>query len=136
MEPRGIRNCNPGNVRKSQTAWQGLAPVQSDPDFFICESMAYGVRMSAMIVLHYAKVLGLKTVRQIITRWAPPVENDTEAYIASVAKFMAVNPDHELNVIGDAPELEWILDAIFNHENGCDVFASDLLRGCAMALAT
>ena len=25
--PRGIRNCNPLNIRRNETKWQGLRPV-------------------------------------------------------------------------------------------------------------
>lgn len=134
MEPRGFRNKNPGNIRKSATAWRGLAPVQSDPDFCVFLSMQMGVRATAINILHYVNVHGLKTVREIITRWAPPSENDTEVYIKAVAEFMGVNADHQLALTHDAVELEEICAAIFRHENGADIQPLDLLEGCLMAL--
>lgn len=134
MEPRGIRNNNPGNIRKTQTAWQGLAPVQSDPDFFIFETMAYGVRAAAVILLHYYRVHGLKTVRQIISRWAPPNENNTDAYISAVCGTMGVKPDDELDLDEDASELDPLCDAIFRHENGEDISPHDVLSGVLMAI--
>ena len=30
---RGIRNHNPGNLRRSADPWQGLAPEQTDKEF-------------------------------------------------------------------------------------------------------
>ena len=34
MEPRGIRNLNPLNIRRtSTTQWQGVAEVQRDREF-------------------------------------------------------------------------------------------------------
>ena len=42
--PRGIRNHNPGNIRRSQDPWQGLASAQNDPEFFIFQSAIYGIR--------------------------------------------------------------------------------------------
>ena len=33
MEPRGIRNCNPGNIRITKDKWQGLREVQEDKEF-------------------------------------------------------------------------------------------------------
>lgn len=134
MEPRGIRNRNPGNIRKSETAWRGLAPVQSDPDFCVFLTMQMGVRATAINILHYVNLHGLKTVRQIITRWAPPSENDTAAYIANVSRIMGVDPDHELRLMGDAVELEELCAAIFRHENGEDIEPLDLLEGCLMAM--
>ena len=32
--PRGIRNHNPGNLRRSADPWQGLATTQTDEEFF------------------------------------------------------------------------------------------------------
>ena len=31
-QPRGIRNNNPGNLRRSKDNWRGLSPEQTDPD--------------------------------------------------------------------------------------------------------
>ncbi|MEK6397859.1 MAG: hypothetical protein V4734_07215, partial [Terriglobus sp.] len=33
------------------------------------------------------------TVRQVITRWAPPNENDTEKYIRDVCSFSGLTAD-------------------------------------------
>jgi hypothetical protein len=32
--PRGIRNNNPGNLRRNSDPWQGLAERQGDVEFF------------------------------------------------------------------------------------------------------
>jgi hypothetical protein len=36
---------------------------------------------------------GTKTLRQLITRWSPPYENDTEAIISRVSQRSGINPD-------------------------------------------
>ena len=91
MEPRGIRNNNPLNIRHNPAnKWLGLRPEQTDPDFCQFESMIYGVRAALRLLLNYRKN-GYDTARKIITRWAPPVENNTEAYIRSVALFLDVD---------------------------------------------
>ena len=36
--PRGIRNRNPGNIRRSRDRWKGLAPAQTDPAFFVFDA--------------------------------------------------------------------------------------------------
>ena len=33
MQPRGLRNNNPGNIRITKDKWQGLKPVQEDKEF-------------------------------------------------------------------------------------------------------
>lgn len=96
---RGIRNNNPGNIRKSSENWQGLSPDQSgDSSFFVFSSMDYGVRAMVKILRKYQQSYGLNTVRKIINRWAPPVENKTDAYVAFVAGQMGVGPDDTINV--------------------------------------
>lgn len=37
--PRGIRNCNPGNIRLTRDKWQGLRSEQTDTEFFQFEEM-------------------------------------------------------------------------------------------------
>ena len=34
MIPRGIRNCNPLNIRRSRDQWKGLLKVQNDKSFY------------------------------------------------------------------------------------------------------
>ena len=44
MKPRGIRNNNPGNIRKSNVKWQGLAAEQTDGAFYQFTRPEYGIR--------------------------------------------------------------------------------------------
>jgi hypothetical protein len=37
--PRGIRNNNPGNLRRNSDPWQGLAERQGDVEFFTFKSI-------------------------------------------------------------------------------------------------
>ena len=82
----GIRNNNPGNIRRSDDKWQGLAEVQSDSQFFVFTTPVYGVRAIARLLINYQDKYGLRTIHDIISKWAPPVENKTDAYIASVVQ--------------------------------------------------
>src|SRR5574337_876096 len=80
---RGIRNNNPGNIRKSSEPWRGLAAAkdQKDPAFFTFETPEWGIRAMAVILRTYQTKYGLRTIRAIIGRWAPSAENDTDAYV-------------------------------------------------------
>jgi len=115
--PRGIRNRNPGNIRKSSDRWKGLAPLQSDPAFFVFETPLWGIRAMAAILRNYQRRLGLKSLAQIIGRWAPVGENDTAGYVAAVSKAMAVEPRAPLDLRNDAT-LRSLIAAIIRHENG------------------
>ena len=73
MEPRGIRNNNPLNIRRSGDKWQGLKTLQEDRDFFQFETIELGWRAAFVILCktYYGKYK-LKTIRGIVSRWAPP----------------------------------------------------------------
>ena len=114
--PRGVRNHNPGNLRHGDQ-WVGLAPEQRDPAFCTFTGDVFGLRALMLVLLAYYRRHKLDTVREIIGRWAPPVENDTVAYVDQVAKRLGIGPDDVLN-----PERRETLinlaRAIVRHENG------------------
>lgn len=97
--PRGIRNNNPGNIRHGAN-WQGLNPKGRDIDSAFCVFTApiYGIRALAKVLINYKKIHGLNTVRTIVSRYAPPNENQTTAYIQSVAKQLGVYPDTVIDI--------------------------------------
>ncbi|MGH6959718.1 MAG: structural protein [Dongiaceae bacterium] len=115
--PRGIRNRNPGNIRKSRDRWKGLAPLQSDPAFFVFEAPLWGIRAMAVILRNYQRRHGLKSLAQIIARWAPASENDTAGYVAAVSKAMGIGPRAQLD-LSDGATLRALIAAIIRHENG------------------
>lgn len=114
-EPRGLRNFNPGNIRHSSTHWMGQADEQPDKDFVTFEKPVYGIRALYKILRTYYEKHQLKTIAGMINRWAPPNENDTKAYIRSVATACAVEPDQEIELPAVAEKL---VAAIIRHENG------------------
>jgi hypothetical protein len=114
---RGIRNRNPGNIRRSGDRWKGLATLQSDPAFFVFETPLWGIRAMAVILRNYQRRHGLKTLAQIIGRWAPAVENDTADYVAAVSKMMGIGPHTQLDLC-DGATLRALVAAVIRHENG------------------
>lgn len=115
--PRGIRNNNPGNIRRSGDPWQGLAKDQNDAEFFTFAAPKWGIRALARVLISYQDKHGLRTVRTIISRWAPPVENKTSNYIDHVARRLGVGADDVLDV-HDYRILKGLVEAIIAHENG------------------
>jgi hypothetical protein len=115
--PRGIRNHNPGNLRRSADPWQGLAAEQTDSEFFQFASAKWGIRALARTLIAYQDRVGLKTIKQMIGRWAPPNENDTGAYVRAVAASVGVGADDEIDV-HDYAILRPLTLAIIRHENG------------------
>lgn len=115
--PRGIRNNNPGNIRRSADQWVGLKPRQDDPDFCQFTAPSDGIRALMKILLAYYRRHNLVTVRQLIGRWAPPNENQTDAYVAAVCDSLGVLADSALKV-DSVGVLVGLARAIVRHENG------------------
>ena len=113
-QKRGIRNNNPGNIRHGDK-WQGMSQAQTDPDFVTFNDPVFGIRAMNRIFKTYSTVHGIDTVRGVVERWAPPVENVTESYVLSVADRLGVGPDQVIDVRRHA---EALTTAIIYHENG------------------
>lgn len=134
--PRGISNSNPGNIRESdndRTQWVGERPTNDDKAFEEFVSPEYGIRALAKILMNYRTRYGLKTIRQIISRWAPATENDTEAYIQSVSKT-TYSPDMVMTDVQFAIVMPALLKAIIMHENGQQPYSDETINN-AIALA-
>ena len=89
--PRGLRNNNPLNIRHSASRWQGARVEQTDKAFVQFTSMTMGYRAAWRILETYFKHFEAQhkpfTPRNIIYRWAPPNENDSEAYLRRVCQL-------------------------------------------------
>jgi len=119
--PRGVRNANPGNIDRTKTVWQGedrsAAALRREPRFCVFETPQAGFRALAKTLLTYQSKHGLRTVRDMINRWAPPKENDTEAYITQVAREVGVG-SREIVSLRKQVALQRMVTAIARHENG------------------
>ena len=139
LVPRGIRNNNPGNlIYVPNINWRGEIGV--DGRLLIFDTMLNGVRACVKDLLAGFKEVnrtagksGEDTIREIITEFAPPHENDTEAYIAAVSQRSGFGPD--LVLTPDQETLFKLATAIFHHENGGDfVSDADIAAGVVAAL--
>lgn len=83
---RNVRNNNPLNI-ESRDNWDGLSPEQNDSRFAVFTTPDYGFRAAYIILLKYLE-RGDDTILKIVSKWAPSVENHTDAYAAYIAKKM------------------------------------------------
>lgn len=97
---RGVRNNNPLNIRKGND-WEGEAMLSRDLEFETFSHSKYGFRAGAKLLRNYQSIHGLNTVREIISRFAPPNENHTDNYARFVAKNLSVGLDEPLNLGSD-----------------------------------
>lgn len=86
-ESLGIRNNNPCNIRTGSN-WIGLDTTYKG-EFCRFRNVVWGIRAVIYLIRKYHYKYGLKTVEEIINRWAPPQDNNnTSAYIEYVKTTM------------------------------------------------
>jgi hypothetical protein len=107
---RGFLNCNPGNMDRADPPWLGeirdMALCTNDVQrielghgrFCVFSDAQHGIRAMVKNLRAYRDRLGCKSVREFINRWAPPNENNTEAYIHNVAGPLGVSPDAAVDI--------------------------------------
>lgn len=146
MTARGLRNNNPGNIDYNpRNDWQGQLPPDPaiEKRFARFDSPENGIRALAKLLINYRGkdgmpgigLKGIDTVRETINRWAPAVENDTEAYINAVSVAAGVLSNEQID-IRDRRILLGIVTAIIKHENGSMPYAQAVVaEGVRRALA-
>jgi hypothetical protein len=125
--PRGLRNNNPGNIRRNSDVFQG-EKTSSDREFKQFKLMAYGYRAIFKILSNYYRNYKLDTIRKMIGRWAPENENDTEAYIKAVADYSGIPADDPID-INDREQMIRIVAGMSKVENGREGDMSDVIAG-------
>ena len=151
MESRGIRNNNPLNIRLSSDKWQGQinpsgnanvndndnnSSPKGDAEFIQFYTMEYGWRAAFVILCktYYGKYK-LRTIRDIVTRWAPAKENNTPAYIRHVSDYTGIGPDRDLGDPQTHPT-NWLLIgyAMAVMENGKTLPPIPMIKGFSLAI--
>lgn len=138
-DTRGVRNNNPGNIDYNKSnQWQGQLGLEvgvPKPRFARFDTPENGLRALGKLLQTYQSKHGLKTVKQIISRWAPATENDTAAYVRSVEARTGTAPGAEVNM-KDPKVLRGFTEAIVIHENGYNPYSDAVYaEGVRRALA-
>jgi len=130
---RGLRNNNPGNIEASaDNPWEGQ--TGSDGRFAKFETPEHGIRALGKNLLAYNKRHGLDTVGEMITRWAPPKENDTDSYIKAICAQLGVGANDQIDVTNPRT-LAALCAGIVAHENGDQPYSADQIsNGVSAAL--
>lgn len=127
---RGMRNNNPGNLRDFGIEWNGRTGTDNAPGgpFVIFDEPANGIRALARDLRTDYTRDGQTTVRALINEFAPPTDNnDTSAYVKSVAGRLSISPDEKIQLPGRLYDL---VAAIIIHENGRQPYAPEtILKG-------
>lgn len=122
MQSRGYRNKNPGNIDwNAANKWQGQIGKESTgnpPRFAVFQTHEHGIRALALLLTTYQDRHNCRTIRQFIQRWAPSTENNTEAYVAEVARHMKLESGDYILDMHEYEDLRPLLEAIITHELG------------------
>ena len=89
-----IAKNNIFNIRAGQN-WQGKTGVRRGFVEFV--NKEYAIRAWLILMRTYRR-RGLTTLRQIVTTFAPPKENNTEAYIDFVCKQTKYNSNSYISL--------------------------------------
>ena len=126
---RGLRNNNPMNIRKTDIDWDGKT-TGSDESFETFIDPVYGIRAGAKLLINYQDRYNLNTVNDIIGRFAPPSENNTNSYAEHVASAIGVDVNQPINV---QDHLHTMIKTMIKHENGVNPYSDNLIsNGIAM----
>ena len=127
---RGIDLNNPCNIRISDTAWVGKITPSSDPAFEQFSEPEYGIRAACKIFINYQKLYDLRTIERLISRWAPSVENNTQAYILFIANRVGVPSNQEIDLT-DILLLTGFITAVIRYESGSQPYTDALILQAA-----
>ena len=135
----GIDNNNPGNIEYDGTDWLGLEGRGRTGRFCRFKTPAHGIRAMCRVLITYqskrkaADGSRIDTVAEVVTRWAPPTENDTQSYIKSVRKRAGFEPGEIIDV-HDYDDVRPLIEALIYHENGKMPYSeAQLRRGIMLA---
>lgn len=127
---RGLRNNNPGNIRKSDTTWIGQVNGE-DPEFVTFSSVEYGYRALFILLKNYISK-GYNTISLIINRYAPSSENNTTGYIKRVVADTGIENDKILSFDNERDMIK-LVAAISLVENGKISNFTDVTKGYELA---
>ena len=91
-------NNNPFNIRvNNRNRWIGKAPSRGPFEAFT--SLDHGIRAGIKLLINYQNDYGLKTIEQIIYKFAPPFENNTEEYVRWVSEKTGIPRDQPIDLL-------------------------------------
>ena len=103
----------------------GQRAKQTDKDFVQFLTVAWSLRAAFCILRTYARKYHAVCIRDIVSRWAPPTENNTERYIRNVCLWTGLGGLQRLT------EKEWpmLVRAMAQQECGIVLSEEDLQAG-------
>lgn len=122
----GVRNKNPFNIRSSKSFWVGK--IGSHRGFEVFDSFGHGLRAGLKLLANYV-CSGRNTPVSILSRFAPPSENNTSDYIDFVCSFMSrLGYSSSEPLLPYSPAFFALAAAICKFESNYDVSIDELQK--------
>lgn len=118
-------------MRHDNDEWQGEVIPSQDAAFKQFKSMAWGYRAAFKLLHNYQKHHGCRILSDFINRWAPPSENNTSAYISTVARRAGLSDVSQIDTL-DGDTMKAVVSAMSYVENGEPANEVDVATGWAL----
>jgi len=125
-ETRGIRNHNPANLVLTNIKWQGKLRC-SDTRFECFSTPFHGLRAMYKTLYSYYYKHNKQSIREIMHRWSPAHENETEDIVRRVSRRMGWLPNATIP-IDDTSFLFRLGSSLVINENSDDPYTEKLHR--------
>ena len=122
---------NPFNIRGGKDAWKGK--IGEKDGFVMFQSVAFAIRCMLVLSNTYINKYKIKTIKEFISTYAPPSENDTATYIRNVCTWNGWKPDTEIRKTrGFVCDL---IKSIARQENQYKISDTDMAEGLKLFIA-
>ena len=89
-----IAKNNIFNIRAGRAQWLGMTGTCKG--FVEFDTREHGIRAWLVLMRNYRRRYGCRTIRQIVTRFAPPKENQTERYIRYCCQVVVLGDNADI----------------------------------------
>ena len=140
-ETKGVSNRNPGNltVLSGGQKWKGQIGTDVTGDqyghvYAVFSDHHWGLRACAKLLRNYQNNHGLKTVGEMINRYAPSEGgNPTNSYATFVEGQMLLRPGEQINLNDDGTLVE-LVRAVVRFENGYHPYSAQTIMSAVNAV--
>lgn len=119
---------NPGNIRKVSRTYPGEVIPSSDPAFKEFKDMESGYQAMFSLLNRFYFAQGQDTIKKIIFKWAPPSENNSQAYVNSIVSQTGINQNTVIDKT-NPQQMQALVSAMSRHENGSAAVAKEVSDG-------
>jgi hypothetical protein len=98
VSPVGVKTVLPKSQNVNINNVGNIRPIGKSTGFQQMATPEEGIKAIDENLKVYGEKHGINTLRGVISRWAPPSENDTESYIKNVSQKTGIKPDEKIDL--------------------------------------